>query len=397
MEQSEVRALFPGAAERTYLNSAGVGIGSTRSAAAIAEFMHEVQHSPYSAHHGNYIAEARKAAATLINAKPHQIALTPATSLALQIVADAVPLKAGDNVVTDDLEFMSVVLPWIEKAKREGATLRVVRNKAGRVEAERIIGEIDDRTRAVVLSSVFWTHGYRLDLKPISEACRRKDVPLIVDAIQHLGPLPFDVEDCPVDYLTCGGHKWLTSPSALGFTYVSDGFASRFRPTLTYAPTAIPPTGSWLNAWLNPDYDPIQVYEVEAKASRFEMGVHHAALSAAGLVGALGIFNEFGPERTRKHVIALGDRLARGLQQRGFTVVSILEPEVRSGITAFRAGKTVEDDTSLRDFLSQRKVDVSVRFTSGIGGVRVSSHVYNSEGDIDRMLELCAEWQSGQR
>jgi cysteine desulfurase/selenocysteine lyase len=397
MLQSEARALFPAASERTYLNSAGTGICSTRSAAEVSAFLEEAQHSPYAAHHGNQADRARGAAAQLINARKDQIGLTPSTSLALQIAADCVPLRRGDNVVTDNLEFMSVVLPWIEKCRREDAALRVVKHEAGRVPVEKIVDQINGNTRAIVVSSVKWTNGFRLDLKSLAAACRSRNIPLIVDAIQQIGPLPLDVSDCPVDFLICGGHKWLTSPAAVGFIYASDFFAANFRPTLSYAPTAAPPTGSWLSAWLNPDFDPIQVYDLKPDASRFEMGVHHAALASAGLAGALSIFSEFGTAQTARHVLKLGDRLVEGLKKMDFIVVSPEAPAERSGITTFRALTTVEDDVALRDFLSNRKVDVSVRFTSGIGGVRVSCHLYNSEDDVDRLLDLCLEWRATRR
>ena len=101
-----------------------------------------------------------------------------------------------------------------------------------------------------------------------------------------------EVVDCGVDYLACGGHKWLASPTALGFAYASDAFVSRFRPTLTYAATAVPPTGDWRDSWTDPAYDPIQTYALRPDASRFEVGVHHGGLGAAGLVAALEIFED---------------------------------------------------------------------------------------------------------
>jgi selenocysteine lyase/cysteine desulfurase len=287
---------------------------------------------------------------------------------------------------------MSVVVPWLETCRRAGADLRVVRHRLGRVPAGAVLAEVDENTRAVVVSSVQWTNGYRLDVEAIGRQCRRRGVPLIVDAIQHLGVVPLDVGACPVDFLVCGGHKWLASPSALGFAYAGDDFAARYRPTLSYAPTAVPPAGDWLASWLDPAYDPIQTYPLRADASRFEVGVHHAALGAAGLAAALGLFNEVGVPRIAEHVFALGDRLARELAGLGLAVVTPLEPAHRSGITTFRAGAGARDDVALREFLLARDVVVSVRYTSGIGGVRVSLHLYNDPSDVDRLLEGVRDW-----
>ena len=65
---------------------------------------------------------------------------------------------------------------------------------------------------------------------------------------------------------------------------------------------------------------------------------------------------------------------------------------IRSGLTVFRAGDTRQHDLAIRESLLARDVEVSVRYTSGIGGVRVATHVYNNEGDMDRFLEAVRSW-----
>ena len=392
MDFADVRRLFPGATERVFLDAAAVSLTSTRAAEAVARFVELVTRDPRAAHHGGDAARAREAAAGLIGARPEQIALSPATTLALNVAADAVPLRRGDNVVTTDLEFMSVVVPWLEKCRAVEAELRVVRHEGGRIEADAVVARLDDRTRAVVLSSVQWTNGFRLDVQRIGRECRRRGIPFVVDAIQQLGALPLDVEACAIDYLACAGHKWLTSPTGLGFVYASASFTERFRPTLTYAATAVPPRGDWPESWTDPDYDPIQTYALPRTAARFEIGVHHGASGAGGLAAALGIFAELGPARMADHVTALGDRAAAGLRALDLEVVTHLDRAHRSGLTVFRAGPSPKDDLALRDYLLGRGIVVSVRYTSGVGGVRVSTHVYNDESDVDRLLEAVHAW-----
>jgi selenocysteine lyase/cysteine desulfurase len=395
MNFAEVRRLFPGAEQRVHLDAAAVSITSTRAVDAVTRFLAVIARDAVAAHRGDGAPRARQAAARMIGARPDQIALSPATSLALNVAADAVPVGRGDNVVTCDLEFMSVVVPWLEKCRAADAELRVVKHEAGRISADAVIDRLDEGTRAVVLSSVQWTNGYRLDIRRIGRECQRRGIPFVVDAIQQLGALPLDVVDCAVDYLACGGHKWLASPAALGFAYASDAFAARFRPSLTYAPTAEPPTGDWRESWTDPAYDPIQTYPPGPRAARFEIGVHHAGLAAAGLAAALEIFEEVGASRVVAHVLGLGDRAAAGLLALGLEVVTPLEPPHRSGLTVFRAGRSPEDDLALRDYLLAHDIAVSVRYTSGIGGIRVSTHVYNNEGDVDRLLEAVRTWLRG--
>ncbi len=83
----------------------------------------------------------------------------------------------------------------------------------------------------------------------------------------------------------------------------------------------------------------------------------------------------------------------RGLRQQGIRVVTPLEPEHRSGIVSFSLG-SVEEEVALMDFLQQNNVLVSVRYTSGVGGVRVSCHLFNTGDDLDRLLELVGAYHA---
>src|SRR6185312_2176672 len=127
----------------------------------------------------------------------------------------AIGVGRGDNVVVSELDFISVVAPFQEQCRAGGGVLRVVEGDAGTLPASRVIETIDARTRAVVLSTVVWTSGYRIDLDSIGRACREREIPLIVDAIQQVGSVRFDVSAAHVDVVVCGGHKWLGSPSGM--------------------------------------------------------------------------------------------------------------------------------------------------------------------------------------
>ena len=389
MTFDEVRRLFPGAEQRVHLDAAAVSITSTRAVQAIERFLAVITRDAVAAHRGDDAPRARQAAARMIGARPEQIALSPATTLALNVAADAVPIKRGDNVVTCNLEFMSVIVPWLEKCRAAGAELRVVKHEAGRVSADAVIAQLDADTRAVVLSSVQWTNGYRLDIRPIGQECRRRGIPFIVDAIQQLGILPLDVVDCAVDYLACGGHKWLASPTALGFVYASDAFTARFRPTLTYAADrraadrglAGELDGSGLRS--HPDVRP----QAGRRAVRDRRPPRGAVRGRAGrrprhLRGGRA---RAGSRPTRWR---LGDRAAAGL--RGAGPRGGDPPRAGASVRPHRVPRrprSREDDLALRDHLLARDIAVSVRYTSGIGGVRISTHFYNNEADVDRLLD----------
>lgn len=387
MRISDLRQEFAGARRRVYLDSAGLGLTSRAATQAMTLFLDTAERDPRAAHHGDAHARARAAAARLINGGVENIALISSTSIALNIAADAIPLRRGDNVVTTDLEFMSVIAPWFEKCRAAEADLRIARHEGGRIDMRKLIDLLDERTRAVAISTVQWTNGYRLDLRDLGAECRRRSIPLVVDAIQQIGAIPFDVRKTNVDFLACGGHKWLGSPSAMGFAYVSDRFMTEYRPSLGYAPTSKPPRESWQDSWNDPSYDPVRTYELRPTAARFEHGVHHGALSAAGFAAAVGLLIDAGLEDAGTHVVRLANRAAEGVSALGFDVVTPLDDAARSGVTAFRAGDSPADDLALCRALGAGGIDLSVRYTSGVGGLRISTHVYNDDDDVDRLID----------
>ncbi len=94
---------------------------------------------------------------------------------------------------------------------------------------------IDERTRVILISSVQWINGLRMDLAAFSQLAQERDCFLIVDAIQQLGTIPVDLSGLRIDFLAAGAQKWLNAPFGTG-TVVYLGACSR-------------KTRSWPGAW----------------------------------------------------------------------------------------------------------------------------------------------------
>src|SRR5262249_53361562 len=149
----------------------------------------------------------------------------------------------------------------------------------------------------------------------------------------------------------CGGHKWLGSPSGMGFIYASDAFSEGNGPSLPYAPTALAPGEDWATLWRDPAFSPLREFPHPGGARRFEIGCHHAAMSACGLEAAIGVLESAGAERIASHVIRLGNLVAQGLSELGLELVTELDDDHRSGITTFRSDGGPEADVALSNYL----------------------------------------------
>lgn len=384
------RQHFPGLHDKVFLDAACVSLAPRPAVEAVEKFLDIAMVCPHESSTAHHIfmdemrAAARPAVARLINAHLDEIALTESTSHGLALAANAIPLEPGDRVLISDLEFMEVAIPWHQK-KRDGIEIEVVPNHQGEARVEDFAAHITPRTRVIAVSSVQWTHGYRCDLAALSRLCRERKIWLVVDAIQQLGAVPFDVRETPVDILVCGGHKWLNAPFGCGFLYVSHDALPRLRPPLAGYLSVEDPEGGWGNYFQTPTTTPVTDYVYVSSVRRFETGGTANYPGAIGLAASLNLIHGLGQENTAAHIRTLTDHLIAGLDRLPVTVVTPRDPKNRSGIVTFAAG-SAEQNVALMNRLLEKRILVSVRYTSNVGGVRVSCHFYNSIEDIDRLL-----------
>lgn len=314
----------------------------------------------------------RKQAADLIGAAPNEVALVPNTTTGLGIVAEGWPWQEGDNVVTLENEFPSNLYPWMNLASR-GVQARLVPVDGGVVDLQRIADHIDERTRLVSVSWVGYASGWRLDLAAVADLCRRKNVRLMVDAIQGLGVFPINVERLGIDFLAADGHKWMLGPEGAGLLYVRREHQDRMRAIGV----------GWNSVQAGHDFSHIEL-RLRPEAARWEGG----STNMAGMIGLqasvdlllqLGVSTDESP--VAECVLDLADALCARLQEIGAELISPHQGERRSGIVTFAPpGKLSPAEVRTRLLVAQ--VVVSCRG----GGIRVAPHGYNTPEDIERLI-----------
>ena len=384
------RQFFPGLADIVFLDAACVSLASKPATEAIQRFLDLALLCPLdsSTHHHIFMDEmrsaARPAAARLINSHEDEIALVESTTHGLTIAADALPLVKGDRVLMSDLEFMEVAVPWVQK-KKDGIEIDVVPNYNGEARAADFAARLTAHTKVIAISAVQWTNGYRCDLEALSKLCRDRGIWLVVDAIQQLGAVPIDVQKTPVDILACGGHKWLNSPFGCGFLYINRNLLPRLNPTVAGYLSVETPPGGWGEYFQTPSITPVKDYAFTSTARRYEGGGTANYPGAVGLNAALELIQQLGQQNIATHILELTDQLIAGLGHLPLTVVTPRSRENRAGIVTFSVG-SAEQNVKVMQALQEKRILVSVRYTSQVGGIRVSCHFYNSADDIDRLL-----------
>ncbi|HXG10397.1 MAG TPA: aminotransferase class V-fold PLP-dependent enzyme [Gemmataceae bacterium] len=396
MDIAAARSFFPGTRDCAFLDAACVSLLPVQAAEALQQLGQDLLGCPArdaSAHHIALDRTAdwpRREAARLIGARPEDIALIESTTQGLEIIAAAVPLGPGDKVLIGDTEFLGLAVPWIGRQSAQGFHIEVVPNRGGRLLADDFARAADARTRLILLSSVQWTNGYRADLAAFSDLARERGLVLVVDAIQQLGAIALDVGRAPVDFLVCGGHKWLNAPVGRGFLYVHPRQRERLIPPAWGYLNIVEPPEGWAEYFATPTIPAVRPYEFTPAARRFEVGGTANYPGNVALGAAVALINELGIDAIEQHIFRLTGLLIDRLHSAGVTVVSPNEPEARSGIVTFTLGQGPARDTACLQRLLDRRVLISQRYTAGVGGLRVSVHFFNNEDDIDRLVEALA-------
>ncbi len=388
----EIREQFPGTKDKTFLDAACVSLAPLAATEAIKEFLDLALSCPAessSAHHLK-MDEMRRAcgleAARLFRVDPEEIALVESTTHGLNIAATSFALPPASTVLIPDLEFLQVAIPWACQRDR-GVRLKAVPNRSGRVTVEDFAAAWDSTVRAVVTSSVEWSNGYRLDLEGLGKLCRERGALFIVDAIQQVGAVDIDLRGSNVDIMVAGGHKWLNAPFGTGVLYVRRELLDT--PTVFHGYLNLTtPEGGWPLYFGTPDISPIRDYQFTRTAQRFEIGGTANYPGAVGLAASLRLVNGIGIDRVTAHVLDLTDYALEALSAAGAVPITVPERSARSGIVTFRFYSDLEEERRLLDFLHEHRVYVAMRFTSGVGGIRVSCHYYNQPEDIDRLVEV---------
>jgi cysteine desulfurase/selenocysteine lyase len=397
MDLAAARSFFPGLCDRVFLDAACISLLPVQAEAALRQLGQDLLSCPpadASAHHialDRTADQPRREAARLIGARPEDLALVESTTQGLEIVAAAVPLGRGDKVLVGDTEFLGLAVPWIPRQERDGFRIEVVPNRDGRLLVDDFAHAADKQTRMILLSSVQWTNGYRADLAAFSDLARSRNLVLVVDAIQQLGAFSLDVSRTPVDFLVCGGHKWLNAPAGRGFLYVHPRQVERLTPPAWGYLNIAEPAGGWAEYFATPAIPAVRPYDFTLAARRFEVGGTANYPGNVVLGASLALINELGPAAIEGHIRRLTDILVEELARAGATVVTPPEPEARSGIIAYTLGDGPGRDAAFLRKLRERRILISQRYTAGVGGLRVSVHFFNDADDVRRLAEAVAQ------
>jgi L-cysteine/cystine lyase len=371
------RARFPVTERVVYLNTGWSGPSAREVIAAIeARAEREAFDGPTTldVRHEKalLVREARAALASLIGAD--DVALTNTTTEGINLVLRGLGLRAGDEVITCNLEHSSVMVPCYELRRQLGVEVTVVRSSAEEPldELARLFEQaISAKTKLVLISHISYNRGTRLPVERIIRAAHDAGAFVLLDGAQPAGQIEINVRALGVDAYSFPAHKYVLGPDGVAALYIRRDQIERI------APFAVAHGAS-------------EYYDFEGSFTpvtdtlrKFEMTTHSGPL-LAGVITAVGLLRELGIANVERRVKELSSRLIDGIQRiPGATLPGPLDPALRSGLVVFTVGDLDPNETCAALWQLRRVVGRVVNDKR----VRLSVASFNNEADIDAALD----------
>jgi selenocysteine lyase/cysteine desulfurase len=363
-----VRHDFSITAARTYLNAAYESAIPRQVVDAGRAFIERKSTSPPTV--GEMLAktgEVRGQFARLIGAAVDEVGFLFSTSEGENIVANALDLSPGDNVVIDELHYETEFVLYREMERRRGIELRIAKHRDGAVTVRDIEPLVDRRTRLVSVAWVSHQNGYRHEMRPLADLAHAHGALLYTDAIQAVGMFPVDVKAAGVDAMCCGSYKWLLAGFGVAPFFVRRELLDRIRPDRT----------GWMQVARElPDYR----FELHRTARQYEYST--LPFCEVYMLGAgMEYVEKVGVARIEAHTVGLARQLQAGVSRQGYRMFT--PPGNGSSIvTYFFTG----DAARQRQAFERAAIDVTVRDAQK--QVRVSAALFNTSEEIEKFLQV---------
>ena len=390
IDLDRIRADTPATSRLAYLHNAGAALMPTPVVAAMK------QHLDLESEIGGYAAADREtqrldavygSVARLLNAAPDEIALVENATVAWQMAFYSLPFRKGDRILTAEAEYAANYVAFLQVAKRTGAVIEVVPSDAtGELDVHALERMIDRRVKLIAITWVPTNGGLVNPAEAIGGIARAHGIPYLLDACQAVGQMTVDVEAIGCDMLSATGRKFLRGPRGTGFLYVRRALLQQLEPLMI---------DHFAAPWVSREE-----YRLRDDARRFETWENNYA-ARLGLGAAIDYALDIGMDAIEERCSLLAGRLRSGIASiRGIAMRDL--GRAPSAIVSFTmdgheadtivSGAAAAGITIGASDPSSTRIDSEIRALPPL--VRASPHYYNTEAEIDRLIDHVADLAS---
>lgn len=364
-----------------HLNCGSIGATPRVVTDALISYLAELEGNPLAntwGGLGNEMEKVRAKGAEFIGAELDEVALTRNTTEGMNHVASGLDLRPGDEVLTTNHEHGGGMVCWQHLARTRGVVVRYIKMPNPVRDAAQILQRVEDhltpRTRVCSFSHIDTITGLQMPLATIAALTRPRDILLVCDGAQAPGMVAVDVKVLGVDTYASSSHKWMLAPKGTGLLYIRKEVQDRVRPAFTYSGYG--------------------VYSASSGTRNVPQIVAH------------GVAMEFHNAIGRSHVEARCRQLCGYARQRLAEIPQLApitpsQHELSSGIVSF----SLASGRHSAIVAALQKRDIFLKPAQGTyayvedadvpkesyNALRISTHIFNDETDIDRAVEALQE------
>jgi selenocysteine lyase/cysteine desulfurase len=369
-----VRAQFMIPDDRLFLNPATLGAQPRAVVDAVVEYTRRTAETyPPRTDWAGLKARVGR----LLNADPAGLVFPRNTTEAMNFVAQGLELGAGDEVLTTDHEHIGGLCCWELLAARREVTLRQLPLPVPARSKDELVAMFRDalteRTRVISISHVTFTNGTTMPVAEITALCREHGIICVVDGAHPPGMMRVDMEALgPPDFYASSPHKWLGAPQGTGLLWMAEEWRTRLWPTEA--------SGGWDDLSLG--------------AHRFNHLGTMDGSRPAGLDAAVQFNDAIGTDRVEARARHLRRRLRAALETLpGITIATPAGETLSAGVVSFELDG-IESLALQRRLAREANVRTRVVAEYGYGWMRLAPHIYNTEAEVDRVVEWIASLRS---
>ena len=328
--------------------------------------------------------ESRAKVASWVGAnEPSEIVWTRGTTEAINLVSSAWGLDnvgEGDEILISVLEHHSNIIPWQLLARRTGAVIKYIElDEQGRWILDELPHLLTDRTKIVAISHVSNALGTVNPVKRVAAAAHEVGALVLVDGAQGAVHTKVDVKDLGVDYYAFSGHK-MCGPTGIGALWARRDLLDSMEP-YQGGGEMIHFVGRDESSWATVPH-------------KFEAGTPNIA-GAIGMGAAIDFLSEVGMDAIAEHEQKLlGYALERMNKVDGICIYGPQSPDEHSALISFTLGdahphdiSTILDSEGIAVRAGHHCAQLAMQHFGISATARASIYLYNTESDIDRLIE----------
>ncbi|MEW6456393.1 MAG: aminotransferase class V-fold PLP-dependent enzyme [Acidobacteriota bacterium] len=349
-----------------YLNNGSLGISPRIVVEAVIRDI--VQNEIYFTETKEDYSNLKEIGAEFLGADPEEIVITRNTTEGMNMVAQGLVLKKGDEILTSDHEHVGGKACWEVREARDGIRIKRVHLPFQPADENEILNIINDgiakKTKVISISHILFTNGAVMPVKEICKLARDKKILSVIDGAHPPGMIKINLKEIGCDFYASSFHKWLLAPKGTGLLYIRKEINHLLYPVIA--------SGGW--------------NDLKLLSDRFTVGTINESL-LVGLKKAFEFQNTIGKERIELRIKQL-NRYLRGklFEIPGLKIHSPMNNSLSAGIVSFKIDGIPAAEIAKKLWKNQ-KIVVRIVSEYDYDLTRVSTHIYNSFSDIDRFIE----------